>query len=39
VVTSVASAVSNCNTHKCSIVRRQERSMRYVAMSIAKHLM
>ena len=26
VVTSVASAVSNCNTHKCSIARRQERS-------------
>jgi hypothetical protein len=26
VVTSVASAVSNCNTHKRSIVRRQERS-------------
>ena len=27
VVTSVASAVSNCNTHKCSIARRQERSI------------
>ena len=23
-VTSIASAVSNCNTHKCSIARRQE---------------
>ena len=39
VVTSVASAISNCNTHKCSIARRQERSIRYFAMSIAKHLM
>jgi acetolactate synthase small subunit len=39
VVTSVASAVSNCNTHKCSIARRQERSIRSFAMSIAKHLM
>ena len=27
VVTSVASAVSNCNTHMCSIARRQERSI------------
>jgi hypothetical protein len=36
VVTSVASAVLNCNTHKCSIARRQERSF---AMSIAKHIM
>jgi hypothetical protein len=25
VVTNVASAVPNCNTHKCSIARRQER--------------
>jgi hypothetical protein len=33
VVTSVASAVSNCNTHKCSIARRQERSIRSFAMS------
>ena len=39
VVTSVASAVSNCNTHKCSIVRRQERGIISFAMSIAKHLM
>jgi hypothetical protein len=39
VVTSVATAVSNCNTHKCSIARRQERSIIYFAMSIAKHLM
>ena len=39
VVTNVASVVSNCNTHKCSIVRRQERSIRSFAMSIAKHLM
>ena len=39
VVTSVASAVSNCNTHKRSIVRRQARSIRSFAMSIAKHLM
>jgi hypothetical protein len=39
VVTSVAIAVSNCNTHKCSIARRQERSIRYFAMSIAKHIM
>ena len=39
VVTSVASAVSNCNTHKCPIARRQERSIRYFAMSIAKRLM
>ena len=38
VVTSVASAVSNCNTHKCSIARRHEMSIRYFAMSIAKHL-
>ena len=38
-VTSVASAVSNCNTHKCSIARRQERIIRSFAMSIAKHLM
>ena len=28
VVTSVASAVFNCNMHKCSIARRQERSIR-----------
>jgi hypothetical protein len=39
VVTSVASAVSNCNTHTCSISRRQERRIRSFAMSIAKHLM
>ena len=39
VVTNVKSAVSNCNTHKCSIARRQERSIRSFAMSIAKHLM
>ena len=39
VVTSVASAVSNCNTHKCSIARGYERSIRSFAMSIAKHLM
>ena len=39
VVTSVASTVSNCNTHKCSIARWQERSIRSFAMSIAKHLM
>ena len=39
VVTSVASAVSNWNTHKCSIARREERSIRSFAMSIAKHLM
>ena len=39
VVTSVASTVSNCNTHKCSIVRQQEWSIRYSAMSIAKYLM
>ena len=39
VVTSVANAVFNCNTHKCSIARRQERSIRYFAMSVAKHLM
>ena len=39
VVTSVASAVSNYNTHKCSIARRQERIIRSFAMSIAKHLM
>ena len=39
VVTSVASDVFNCNTHKRSIVRRQERSITYFAMSIAKHLM
>jgi hypothetical protein len=39
VVTSAASAVSNCNTHKCSITRRHERSIRSFAMSIAKHLM
>ena len=39
VVTSVASAVSNCNTHKCSIARRKGRSIRSFAMSIAKHLM
>jgi hypothetical protein len=39
VVTSVASAVSNCNTHKCSIARRKERSIRSFAMSIAKRLM
>jgi hypothetical protein len=26
------------HTHKCSIARRQERSIRYFAMSIAKHL-
>jgi hypothetical protein len=38
VVTSVANAVSNCNIHKCSIARRQERSIRYFAMSIAKRL-
>jgi hypothetical protein len=31
VVTSVASAVSNCNTHKCSITRRQERNLKYFA--------
>ena len=35
----VASAVSNCNTHKHSIVTRHERSIRSFAMSIAKHLM
>jgi hypothetical protein len=34
-----ASAVSNCNTHTCSIARRQERSIISFAMSIAKHLM
>ena len=39
VMTSVASAVSNCNMHKCSIARRQERSTRSFAMSIAKRLM
>ena len=39
VVKSVASAVYNCNTHKCSIARQQERSIRYFAMSIAKHVM
>jgi hypothetical protein len=39
VVTSVTSADSNCNTHKFSIARRQERSIRSFAMSIAKHLM
>ena len=39
VVTSVASAVSNCNAHQCSIARRQERSIISFAMSIAKHLM
>jgi hypothetical protein len=33
VVTSVASAVSNCNTHKCSIARRHERSIQSFAMS------
>ena len=33
------SAVFNCNMHKCSIARRQERSIRSFAMSIAKHLM
>jgi hypothetical protein len=38
VVTSVASAVSNYSTHKCSIVSQQERSKRSFAMSIAKHL-
>jgi hypothetical protein len=38
-VTSVASAVSNYNTHKCSIARWQERSTRSFAMSMAKHLM
>jgi cytochrome oxidase assembly protein ShyY1 len=38
-VTSVTSADSNCNTHKFSIARRQERSIRSFAMSIAKHLM
>jgi hypothetical protein len=37
-MTNVASAVSNCNTHKCSIARRQERSIRSFVMSIAKHL-
>jgi hypothetical protein len=31
--------ISNCNTHKCSIARRQERGIRSFAMSIAKHLM
>ena len=39
VVTSVASALSNCNMHKCSIARRQERNIRSFTMSIAKHLM
>ena len=39
VVTSVESDISNCNTHTCSIARRQERSTIYFAMSIAKHLM
>ena len=39
VVTSDSSAVSNCNTHKCSIARRQERSTRSIAMSITKRLM
>jgi hypothetical protein len=39
VVTSFASAVSNCNTHKCCIARRQEKSIRPSAMSIAKNLM
>jgi hypothetical protein len=34
-----SSAVSNCNVHKCSIARRQERSIRSFAMSIAKQLM
>ena len=38
VVTSVASAVSNCNAHKFSIARRQERRITSFAMSIAKHL-
>jgi hypothetical protein len=38
-VTSVASAVSNCNTHKFFIARRQESSIRSFAMSIAKNLM
>jgi hypothetical protein len=33
------SYVSNCNTHKCSIARRQKMSIRHFAMSIAKHLM
>jgi hypothetical protein len=37
VVTSVASAVSICNTQKRSIVRRQERSIGSFAMSIAKN--
>ena len=39
VMTSVASAVSNYNTHKCSIARRQERSIRSFAMSISKRIM
>ena len=39
VVTSMASAVSNYNTYKCFIARRQEMSIRSFAMSIAKHLM
>jgi hypothetical protein len=39
VVTRVASDVSNCKAHKCSIARLQERSIRSFAMSIAKHLM
>jgi hypothetical protein len=33
VVTSVTSAVSNCNTHKCAIARRHERSIQFFAMS------
>jgi hypothetical protein len=34
VVTSAASAVFNCNTHKCSIARRQERSIRSASLML-----